>query len=279
MKRSVKIISLFVSVVMLLNLCGCTITIGGGSEKTTAETTADTAASTAKPTAKKTAAKKTKAPTAKAAAKPQHQHTYYEEIVEGTCKKQGYSVFTCSCGDSYKANYVNGEHQYKDYVCTVCGAIDKGNAYGYLKSFLKKNGELDRQYIVFNDTQWEGDVYKSSTLGYDVGGDYIFAALYLAYQGESQSIFVTFNTYQYFLYIDDELRQEGIIPAKDFTDKYPLPYTEVIMDNTEDYGELANINEDARQAVCVAIEETARHLKENNVGITIADLGFTSYKV
>ncbi len=277
MKRSMKIVSLCVSVVMLLNLCGCTITIGNPKDTGTT-TTADTAA-TAKATAKKTAAKKTKAATAKAAAKPQHQHTYYEEIVEGNCKKQGYSVFTCSCGDSYKGDYENGDHQYKDYVCTVCGAIDKENAYEYLKVWLKKNGEASGQTIGLIDYSTDNLTYETRELAYhvDLGEAWMFIGMYT--QGLSYTFFLYPSSCKYAMYKDGELRQEGTLPANDFTDKFPLPYSKIVVDNTEDYSERAEINDTAQLLACIAIEEMARLLKENNVGITIADLGFTSYKV
>lgn len=37
---------------------------------------------------------------------PTHTHTYEETVVAPKCTEQGYSVFTCDCGDSYAANYV-----------------------------------------------------------------------------------------------------------------------------------------------------------------------------
>lgn len=37
-----------------------------------------------------------------------HEHSYYfSRKVEPTCSRQGYSVYQCSCGDSYKSNYVD----------------------------------------------------------------------------------------------------------------------------------------------------------------------------
>ena len=36
-----------------------------------------------------------------------HTHTYNETITVPTCTEQGYTTYTCSCGDSYIENYVN----------------------------------------------------------------------------------------------------------------------------------------------------------------------------
>lgn len=35
-----------------------------------------------------------------------HQHSYGEEIIAPTCVKSGYTIYTCLCGDTYKANEV-----------------------------------------------------------------------------------------------------------------------------------------------------------------------------
>ena len=37
----------------------------------------------------------------------QHSHAYIESITAPTCTEQGFSTYTCSCGDSYVENYVN----------------------------------------------------------------------------------------------------------------------------------------------------------------------------
>ena len=36
-----------------------------------------------------------------------HAHIYNKEVVEPTCTKEGYTIYTCECGDSYKDNYLN----------------------------------------------------------------------------------------------------------------------------------------------------------------------------
>ena len=65
-----------------------------------------------------------------------HVHNYSRQVVAPTCSQQGYTVFTCSCGDSYIGNYTpaTGQHRWVlDYaevpvyekrgihVCNVCG--------------------------------------------------------------------------------------------------------------------------------------------------------------
>ena len=58
--------------------------------------------------------------------KDDHVHDYAEVVTAPTCTERGYTTYTCSCGDSYKADYVDViAHDYKDGVCTVCGAKDE----------------------------------------------------------------------------------------------------------------------------------------------------------
>ena len=50
-------------------------------------------------------------------------HAYEAVVTEPTCTEKGYTTYTCACGDSYVADYVDatGEHSYVDGVCTECG--------------------------------------------------------------------------------------------------------------------------------------------------------------
>lgn len=70
-----------------------------------------------------------------------HMHKYNLVVTEPTCTKQGYTTYTCECGDSYVDNYVDSlEHNYKIVVikdstctekgskeqqCTRCGSVGK----------------------------------------------------------------------------------------------------------------------------------------------------------
>ena len=51
-----------------------------------------------------------------------HTHNYAENIATPTCENQGYTTFTCECGDSYVGDYVDAlGHDYVDNACTICG--------------------------------------------------------------------------------------------------------------------------------------------------------------
>ena len=46
-----------------------------------------------------------------------HTHNYIAEVTEPTCTEQGYSTYTCRCGDSYVADYVSSTgHSFGDWI-------------------------------------------------------------------------------------------------------------------------------------------------------------------
>lgn len=54
-------------------------------------------------------------------------HTYEAVITAPTCEYQGYTSYTCSCGDYYISNYVSRlEHNYSDAVVTAPTCTEKG---------------------------------------------------------------------------------------------------------------------------------------------------------
>ena len=69
-----------------------------------------------------------------------HTHDFVETVTAPTCTKQGYTTYTCSCGETYTINYVSAlghktevrnavepsctEDGYTgDEVCTICGEV------------------------------------------------------------------------------------------------------------------------------------------------------------
>ena len=51
-----------------------------------------------------------------------HTHAYETAATNPSCTEQGYTTYTCHCGDSYVADYVEViDHTYKNGTCSVCG--------------------------------------------------------------------------------------------------------------------------------------------------------------
>ena len=50
-------------------------------------------------------------------------HHYTSVVTAPSCTEKGYTTYTCVCGDSYVADFVDatGEHTYENGVCTGCG--------------------------------------------------------------------------------------------------------------------------------------------------------------
>ncbi len=60
-------------------------------------------------------------------AQGEHKHSYTVAITAPTCTAAGYTVYTCSCGSSYKDNYTDAlGHSYVNGACTRCGAKATG---------------------------------------------------------------------------------------------------------------------------------------------------------
>ena len=89
-----------------------------------------------------------------------HTHSYESAVTPPTCTEDGYTTYTCSCGDSYTDDEVTAPgHSYgTDGVCTVCGDIEAlGGACGdNLTWELDANGVLTISGTG-NMTDWPAD--------------------------------------------------------------------------------------------------------------------------
>lgn len=114
-----------------------TVTNAKDNIKSSATTTTTKADDTAD--SKKSTATTKKTPTATRAA---HNHTYTTKVVSPTCTKGGYTLYSCSCGHSYKRRVTDKMgHSYGDWVikkestvssngskerkCSRCGYVHK----------------------------------------------------------------------------------------------------------------------------------------------------------
>lgn len=78
------------------------------------------------------------------ASKPSHTHSYKSKTVKATCTKGGYTLYTCSCGDSYRAKETGAlGHAYGSWkvdkqattsaagsrsrTCSRCGDVEREN--------------------------------------------------------------------------------------------------------------------------------------------------------
>ena len=55
---------------------------------------------------------------------PNHIHDYSPVITAPTCTEQGFTTYTCGCGDTYVDDYVDAlGHDYTGGICSRCGAV------------------------------------------------------------------------------------------------------------------------------------------------------------
>lgn len=54
-----------------------------------------------------------------------HEHAYTETVTAPTCTAEGYTTYTCECGDTYTDNKVAATgHTYENGVCKACGLAE-----------------------------------------------------------------------------------------------------------------------------------------------------------
>jgi len=57
---------------------------------------------------------------------PAKGHSHNTVVTEPTCTEDGYTTYTCSCGDTYVADIVpTPGHSYQEGVCQDCGDVDE----------------------------------------------------------------------------------------------------------------------------------------------------------
>ena len=94
---------------------------------------------------------------------PATVHNHAAEVTPPTCTEQGYTTYTCHCGDSYVDSYVDAlghdyeaviteptytEAGYTTYTCTVCGSSYVGD---HTDPLLYLKGDLDGNEVTNTD--------------------------------------------------------------------------------------------------------------------------------
>ena len=171
-------------------------------------------------------------------------------------------------------------HKYEDYVCS-CGAVDTANAYEYLKEWLLENGEVDGSFVSIYEQ--DGNYNNTSySLNYNASTDYLYVTQgYFNAYNEDEYVWtkIQLDNYEFILSVaeDDENMYrdfvEGTLNATTFTDTTPLRVTDY---NETDFS-YNTMTSEARISVCEILTWFDNFLYENNLGITIADLGFESF--
>ena len=109
-----------------------------------------------------------------------HTHEYASEITAPTCTEQGYTTYTCECGDSYVDDYVDAKgHNYSErFTCSKCGYKAKVSVLGdSISTYSGVSGVKNTVYPnstvkSVSDTWWKqvidmlgGEVFKINASG------------------------------------------------------------------------------------------------------------------
>ncbi len=217
---------------------------------------------------------------------PQHTHSYTTTVKSATCTEQGYTTYTCSCGDTYNADYVTPSHKYDNYRCSVCSAIDKEHTYEYLVNWIIENGTVDGQFSSISYIDEDGVEY---TITYQASNSIIFYVHFVkgGYYRTTGIIFEEISsTYKYIHRVEHLETQwcaiefSGDIKSSNFTNNTPLSYDNYTSDigssvsNTE-----LNVARYSLVDLLIVVEGLLRGQfnSPNNSGLTLKDIGFDMF--
>ena len=87
------------------------------------------------------------------------EHTYESTVTAPTCTEQGYTTYTCACGDSYVDDYVDAaDHNYKNGICTGCGANQPGPIITQQSESVQQ--EVGKKFAITVKAEGEGLTYQ-----------------------------------------------------------------------------------------------------------------------
>lgn len=129
-----------------------------------------------------TATENTTQPSTTAVTEPPHQHSYTSSQVAASCESQGYTQYSCSCGNSYSDNYTaalghsytetviapaSSTQGYTEHACSRCGNSYKDS---YTEPVKVRYSAAEAQQIGNNYIASIGGVVTESLMWADVHG-------------------------------------------------------------------------------------------------------------
>lgn len=221
---------------------------------------------------------------------PMTEHVIVTDpAVAATCKKSGLSEGKhCSvCNTVITAQKkTTASHKYSDYKCSSCGKIQDEHQVDYLKNWTMKNGTVDGEFVryrsyvgnynIWSMLTWEYGVYNFKFAWADLEDDEIVVtSLY-------PENYLTDGTYYCSVAVLEPVTEntilsvEFLISPQSFTKNSPI----TVIDYNGDIsgGDVNTAAEYCRVLICQLLDQTKTELKRLNIGMTLADLGFTAYK-
>ena len=183
------------------------------------------------------------------------------------------------------------KHSYVNYKCTGCGAIDKTHSFGYLCNWLIENGEVQGNYtsISFDPKANDSSLYSNVRIIYYPETKDVNECIAIHYYESEHATQVFFSTMLFLyegngdcsyiaeggIYEVEEYHVDGYIPIAKHTANRPISYEtcELNLPYETEWDMLDGVRIDINNTLLYA----AQLLKNQKVGITLADLGFTAF--
>ena len=229
-------------------------------------------------TTKKAEIRTTNKPVPTSSPKTECSHSYFERTVNPTCTEEGYTIHTCEkCGKSFKDSIIPSRHEYVNYRCSSCGKINPGHGYDYLKIWLLENGNVNGEQVGIRYYPDENTQYK---VCYDATDDYI-CATYQVFDSSSYFFLLNIKTNGGKNEIYCSLGENpnmytalGSLVPSTFTNRSPIS----IIKYNGDSSDRNYVAEMLRLSSYDMVEFLDWMFDEYQIGITISDIGFTSYE-
>lgn len=159
-----------------------------------------------------------------------HTHSYTKTVAVPTCTEQGYTVYQCACGDSFKDDYTSAKgHAWGDWVttkeasitaegeqkrtCSVCGASET-KAIPKLETELIDTAELEKYGRQYTENHYDFVVNIGTRAGYAPGYESLITSMAIGYHMVASKIdtlaanLLSAHGTTYF-YFDIEVVEEG----------------------------------------------------------------------
>ena len=209
----------------------------------------------------------------------EHKHSYSAKVTPATCSKKGFTVYTCSCGESYKDNYTEPSHNYINYVCTRCDAVDRSYAYGLIAECVKKNGKKEDGNTYYLPFAPETTPSKKFRIYYNSENDQLYTVFY-SYNddGSLESTLKVYFTlegdYNYEYVFVDAIEMTGSVDVGTFKKGDPLKY--------DSYEGKDKNKEIATKLASTGLSITLEFIDMTSdlfkLGLELKDFGFAAYQ-
>lgn len=211
---------------------------------------------------------------------PMTEHVIVTDpAVAATCTKSGLTEGShCAiCNTVFtEQKKTTGKHKYSGYKCSTCGKIQDGHQVDYLKKWVMENGTVKGEAVFCASAEKDGTWMLIATeealvIAFEKSdSEFSHQTAMMLSPSENGKYYCTLGATDYSISVNTEFE----ITPKGFTQNTPI----TLVDYSIPGNDRSGAAELSRLAICELLTATKSGLKKLNLGMTIADLGFNSYK-